>query len=356
LQGALGTGAKHASGSYLKAMDLAIIENQSLVEVVVRIDPNRLIRLGELIKHGSFKKAADSLSLTQPALSQSIAQLEGEVGVRLIDRTPHGIVPTIFGEALLHHAKEIEWQLSEAAKRIGELAHGRHGMLSIGGTSGGPISILSLAICRLRETMSEMDVRVVEETWSSALLAQIDDRSLDVAICHEPDGLEMANKVALPIFRARRYLCVRAHHPEADKLTLSALTKYPFACPGGDKGISHGIKQIFKDLQMEFPTHQVIISNSLSAAKEVVLNSDAFAIFSDLSVLHERKVGTIKLTEIDEIVTPYWFYMVVREDYVGSNMLIEFISSLRSVCQDLGIPLHPDVDRIKSGRALRNSG
>src|SRR3546814_7566949 len=99
-------------------------------------------------------------------------------------------------------------------------------MLSIGGTSGGPISILTLAVCKLQEMTSEIDVRVVEETWSSALLAQLEDRSLDVAICHEPEESELIDKVALPIFQARRYLCVRAGHPEAAKLSLNVLAQY----------------------------------------------------------------------------------------------------------------------------------
>src|SRR3546814_1761112 len=88
-----------------------------------------------------------------------------------------GVVPTVFGAALLRHAMEIEWQLAEAAKQITELTLGQHGMLSIGGTAGGPISILTLAVCKLQEMTSEIDVRVVEETWSIALLAQLEDRS-----------------------------------------------------------------------------------------------------------------------------------------------------------------------------------
>lgn len=280
--------------------------------------------------------------------------MEAEVGVRLIERTPHGIVPTIFGEALFQHAKEIEWQLSGAAKRIRELALGQRGTLSIGGTSGGPILILTLATCRMRGLMPEIDMRIVEETWSRALLAQIDDRSLDVAICHQPEEAEMANKVALPIFQGRRYLCVRKDHPEAANLSLGALVNYPFACPGGEMGISHDIRRIFNDLNMDFPSNQVIISNSLSASKEVVLNTDAFAIFTDLSVLRESEAGTILKKEIDDIVEPYWYYMIVREDHVGSDMLIGFLSSLRTICQEFNVALHPGLDRIKSGRALRS--
>lgn len=108
----------------------------------MHIDPLRLIRLGELIKQGSFKRAADGLNITQPALSQSIAQMEGEIGVRLIDRTPHGVVPTVYGHALLEHARQIEWQLSEAAKKIAELKFGHQGTLAVGGTSGTAISML----------------------------------------------------------------------------------------------------------------------------------------------------------------------------------------------------------------------
>src|SRR3546814_16763340 len=108
-------------------------------------------------------------------------------------------------------------------------------MVAICGTSGGPISILTLAVCKLQEMTSEIDVRVVEETWSSALLAQLEDSSLDVAICHEPEESELIDKVALPIFQARRYLCVRAGHPAAAKQSYNVIANYPFDCQGGDR-------------------------------------------------------------------------------------------------------------------------
>jgi DNA-binding transcriptional LysR family regulator len=319
----------------------------------VRIDPQRLIRLGELIKQGSFKRAADNLNITQPALSQSIAQMEGELGVRLIDRTPHGVVPTVYGAALVDHAREIEWQLAEAAKKIAELTFGHRGMLAIGGTSGGAISLLTLAICRLLEVAPEFNTRIVEETWSRALLSQVDDRSLDIAICHQPDGAELEGKLALPLFQARRCLCVRANHPEAANLSLATLAKYPFACPVSEMGIQQHIKGIFDSLQIGFPAPPVIVGNSLSAAKEIVLRSNAFALFSDLSVLHESKSGLIKLAKIDEISTTYWYYMVFREDQVVTDPLHDFLSALADVCRELGIPLHPEVSRLRKGRPLR---
>src|SRR3546814_9504281 len=86
-------------------------------------------------------------------------------------------------------------------------------------------------------------------------------------------------------------------------------------------------------------SHQVITSNSLSAAKEVVLNSDGFAILSDLSFFHEKKSGLIVSAEIDQVVEPYWFHMVMRSDFVGSEMLIKFITALHLVCEEWDVPL-----------------
>jgi hypothetical protein len=48
---------------------------------------------------GSMAKAAVSLSVSQPAISNAIADMEAILGVRLLDRTTHGVEPTIYGKA-----------------------------------------------------------------------------------------------------------------------------------------------------------------------------------------------------------------------------------------------------------------
>ena len=117
----------------------------------MRIDPQRLIRLAVLIQHGSFSRAADHLGLTQPALSQSIAQIEKEVGVKLIERTPHGVEPTIYGQVLYEHAKSIDRELAQAAQQIQELAFGQKGALRVGAMVGGAASLSALAVCKLQK-------------------------------------------------------------------------------------------------------------------------------------------------------------------------------------------------------------
>ena len=57
-------------------------------------------------QHGSMAKAASFLSVTQPAISQAIADLERVVGVPLVDRGPRGVELTVYGKKLLTRTTE----------------------------------------------------------------------------------------------------------------------------------------------------------------------------------------------------------------------------------------------------------
>ena len=66
--------------------------------------PNVLLAVAQC---GSMAKAAEHLAISQPVVSKTIAELERVVGVRLLDRGPHGVEPTIFGRALLKRSVAI---------------------------------------------------------------------------------------------------------------------------------------------------------------------------------------------------------------------------------------------------------
>src|SRR6476620_6841501 len=78
--------------------------------------------LREVALRGSFSAAAESLSYTQPAVSQQIARLEKQVGVKLIEREPRGIRLTPAGEVLVRHTERIMAQLAAADEELLEVA------------------------------------------------------------------------------------------------------------------------------------------------------------------------------------------------------------------------------------------
>jgi DNA-binding transcriptional LysR family regulator len=71
---------------------------------------------------GSMAKAAQQLRVTQPAVSKAIGDLEHTLGVRLLDRRPQGVEPTMYGRALLKRSNAVFDELKQSVRDIEFLA------------------------------------------------------------------------------------------------------------------------------------------------------------------------------------------------------------------------------------------
>jgi DNA-binding transcriptional LysR family regulator len=78
---------------------------------------------------GNMTKAAKQLAISRPLVSKTIGDLERVLGVRLVDRTPKGVVPTLCGRALLKRSMAVFKQLRQIVDEIEHLAHARRGEL-----------------------------------------------------------------------------------------------------------------------------------------------------------------------------------------------------------------------------------
>jgi DNA-binding transcriptional LysR family regulator len=87
-----------------------------------------------VVQCGSMGKAATQLAVSQPAISKAIAEMEHTLRVRLLDRTPQGIAPTLYGRALLKWGLAVFDDLRQAVKEIEFLADPTAGEVRIGTT------------------------------------------------------------------------------------------------------------------------------------------------------------------------------------------------------------------------------
>ena len=85
-----------------------------------------------VVQCGSMAKAAAELGVTQPAVSEVVADLEDAFGVRLFDRSPQGAVPTIYGRALLKRGVAAFDELKQGIRDIEFLADPTKGEVRIG--------------------------------------------------------------------------------------------------------------------------------------------------------------------------------------------------------------------------------
>ena len=97
-----------------------------------RIKLRDLDTLIAVARAGCMRKAAEQLHMSQAAVSKAIAELEGVLGVPLLDRTSKGVEPTVYGQALLRRGRVIFDELRQGVNEIGFLAEPGVGELSVG--------------------------------------------------------------------------------------------------------------------------------------------------------------------------------------------------------------------------------
>ena len=111
-----------------------------------QLETKRLRYIVEVSKSGSITTAAETLSITQSALSQNIAEVEDVLGVKLFNRLPRGVLLTEAGEIFVARAKSILYEVDELFTNVLESQQLVTGRLKIGVTPAGFIAHLRSAI------------------------------------------------------------------------------------------------------------------------------------------------------------------------------------------------------------------
>jgi LysR family cyn operon transcriptional activator len=96
------------------------------------IFPRSLRYLLAVAKHSSFTRAAESLFVSQPALSQQIKQLEAQIGIQLLERSGRNVHLTDAGEIYVHHVKRALAEINAAAQALDDLSDLTRGSLNLG--------------------------------------------------------------------------------------------------------------------------------------------------------------------------------------------------------------------------------
>lgn len=137
---------------------------------------------------GTMVRAAHQLSMSQPAVSKAIATLEHTLGVRLLDRTTHGVEPTLYGLALLRRGGAVFDELRQGVGEIEYLSEQGIGELRIGYSD--PIAIT--LVTRVIATLTSKHPRLIFHLRRADTIAldfrDLRDRKVDL----------MFGRVALP--------------------------------------------------------------------------------------------------------------------------------------------------------------
>src|SRR5215468_3067270 len=135
-----------------------------------------------VVQCGSMAKAAAELGVTQPAVSEVIAELEDAFGVRLFDRNPQGVEPTIYGRALLKRGLAAFDELKQGIRDIEFLADPTKGEVRIGcpdSLAGGFLAPFVETFCGRYPGIA---ITIEPVPWPTLEMPELHARKLDVVV------------------------------------------------------------------------------------------------------------------------------------------------------------------------------
>ena len=181
------------------------------------------------VDHGNMTRAADSLHIAQPALSQQIAGLERDLGSKLLERSVRGVRPTVAGEVLYRHAKGLLRHVEDLKGAVSFERQHPSGRVSVG-LSGGVARMLLVPLLDALRDYPDILLEVIVRQ-SSELAGLVAQGSLDMAIAI--DALPQRGIAIQPLFREELYVALprSASLRRTSGISLEELAKLPLLLP-----------------------------------------------------------------------------------------------------------------------------
>lgn len=135
----------------------------------------------EIVRHGSLSGAAKALHMSQPPLSATIAALEKELGVRLLDRTGRGVAPTEAGRLLMQRGEQLVREADQLAEELRRHGMGVLGSLRLVAYMPYVQTMLPTVLAAYRRVAPAVDIQIADLRPEEALEG-LEQGSIDVAL------------------------------------------------------------------------------------------------------------------------------------------------------------------------------
>jgi DNA-binding transcriptional LysR family regulator len=278
----------------------------------------------------SFRKAARTLGIAQPALSRSIRQLEKQLGFPLFERSTRHVALTPAGEILYREGAEAMRRLSHAFARAGAVAQGLSGTVMVGYSTFAATGPMSDIIIEFRKQYPEAHVglRLLASSEQSAAL---DDGTIDL-------GFMMSNVSAgpqqsIPVSRERLIALVPTSHAWARErsITLRRMATAPIVI--GTASRWRGFRMLVDDMTAAkgLTLNVVEEADDLPVLLQLVRSGFGCTIL-DASFIPTLPPG-IKPLEIKDAKATLEIALAWREDNV-SPLTARFIEVAKKMVED----------------------
>lgn len=283
----------------------------------------------------SIGQASEKLFVTQPALSKSIRQLETDLQAKLFDRTPLGVIPTVFGELLAQHARVIRSEMRHAELELAGLRGAVSGQVAIGVGPSIAAKLMPAAARRMRAHRPGIHLTVTEGLVDN-LIPALRRGELDLAVGSWPC---IADSDLTAEVLMKDQLCVIAGptHPlcSRDRIELAELLEYPWTLPPESQRWRQLVEETFL-AQGLAPPVPAMVSNSAAFIRTVVWQGEYLSYLPLQSLPAGAPNQDLKALRCDALTRSIDVTVTYRERAVMSPAAQAILNSFREVIAEVG--------------------
>lgn len=247
---------------------------------------------------GSFSRAANELNVAQPALSHHVANLEGELGVRLFDRSTKGVVPTECGQTLISHAETIIHQLNLAARDVRNKSENPSGEVTIGLPSSISLALTVPLLAEAEKRFPKVELKV-SENYSGYLVDWLAAGRLDLALLFDIDSQLQFETIHL--FSDMLYFVGSPDQlPSGRDIEFRQVAQHPLILTGESHGLRHVIDRTSQSGSVDINVKTEL--DSLVAIKRLAAAGYGYTVLPWYAIREEVEAGQLGALKIVEPV------------------------------------------------------
>ena len=299
-----------------------------------------------VVDQGGFTKAAESLHLSQPAISKSLAELERQLHVKLLDRSGRSVRLTDAGRLLHARGRELFGVERVAERELRELRGLKRGVLRVAASTTIATYMLPPVLGRFRMRHAAVRLRVASANTRTVLKLLLESR-VDVALVEGPvsnGGVEVK-----PWMDDELVVIAPPEHPATTRhIAIDELPNFPFLVrePGsGTRVVS----------ERALARHGIRLTNTTriggtEAIKQAVAAGLGLAIVSRAAAADQIALGKIAVAAVDGLTIRRTLTQIRLRDRVPTvaarelEVLLDEEAAERSsgdASGDSGVPMQP---------------
>ena len=302
------------------------------------LDVRRMQLLAQVVKDQSFSKAAESLNVSQPALSKSIRMLEKSIGVKLLERGRFGAKPTAFALSLVRHADAIDAELRVAENEIQALKSAQSGSLRIGCGPSEATRLLPLALAELSKHSPDVKVTVLYGL-NESLLPWVKHGDVDVALSSIPQQCGDPDLKRDPLHHDQGAIVSRAGHPlskQRKPISIEQLGEYDWVLAPSLELERKALDDVFSQAGFA-PPIPVVETTSTTLMKSMVMQSDSLTFLPRELAYWEIRAKQLQFLRLKSLDWKRMVGITTRARSGNSPAREAFVSAVRKASRRFSI-------------------